>query len=271
MCNYFTIVRANPYNILYFCRKKMYRISLVSYSNTLPFKEALINSDYINANAVLQECNPAMCAADVFNGNAEIALIPVGAFPLPVGYKVIGDYCLAAYSKVESVLLLSSVPKEKLEKVILDYQSRSSVKYIRILAEKFWHKNYEFVQARENFESQICKNTGAVIIGDRALSLRNDFAFKYDIAAEWFAFTGKPAVFAVWVAKTELDSEFVNEFDKVLQLGVDNRSNTAKKYQDLYPGFDLHQYLMNCIDYKMDDAKTKSLYLFNKYCEKMGL
>lgn len=254
-----------------FAEKTMYRISLVSYSNTLPFKHALANSDFIKANAVLQERNPAMCAADVFSGNADIALVPVGAFPLPVGYKVIGDYCLAAYSKVESVLMLSLVPKEKIEKVILDYQSRSSVKYIQILADKFWKKNYEFVQADKNFESHICGNTAAVIIGDRALKLRNDFAYKYDIAAEWFAFTGKPAVFAVWVAREEIDLAFVDEFNRVLQSGVDNRCNTAKKYKDLYPGFDLLEYLTNCIDYKMDESKIQSLHLFNYYCGIMDI
>ena len=61
----------------------MYRISLVSYSNTLPFKEALYNSEFVAKNAILQERIPAMCAEDIFTGEADISLVPIGAFPIP--------------------------------------------------------------------------------------------------------------------------------------------------------------------------------------------
>ncbi len=249
----------------------MIRISLVSYSNTLPFKEALSNSDFIRDNAILQERNPAMCAADIFSGNADIALVPVGAFPLPEGYKVVGDFCLAAYRKVESVLLLCEKPKDEITSIILDYQSRSSVKYIRILAEKFWKVKYDYLPSSENFESKIGGNIAALIIGDRALKLRNSFAFKYDIAAEWYAFTGKPAVFAVWVAKNEIDEAFIEEFNNLLCSGVNSRIETAQKYRHLYSGFNLQEYLNNCIDYKMDESKKESLSKFIHYCEEMDL
>lgn len=247
----------------------MYRISLVSYSNTLPFKEALYNSEFIKNEAVLQERNPAMCAADLFDGNADIALVPVGVFPLPDGFNVVGDFCLAAYNKVESVLLLSQSPLSQIKTILLDYQSRSSVKYVRILAENYWNLHCDFVNASESFEFQISGNTAAVIIGDRALNLRNSFPYKYDLAAEWFNFTGKPAVFAVWVAKESVDKDFLVEFNNVLQSGVDTRVVIAKKYKHLYPGFDLQDYLTNCVDYKMDPDKLQSLELFSRYCSEL--
>lgn len=247
----------------------MYRISLVSYSNTLPFKEALYGSAFILKNSVLQERNPAMCAADLFDGNADIALLPIGAFPIPEGYNVVGDFCLAAYTKVESVLLLSQCPISEIKTILLDYQSRSSVKYVRILAEKFWNLPCDFVDANESFEFQISGNTAAVIIGDRALNLRNSFPYTYDLAAEWFKFTGKPAVFAVWVAKDSVDKDFLDEFNRVLQSGVDLRVVIAQKYKHLYQGFDLQDYLTNCIDYKMDNDKLQSIDLFSKFCSEL--
>jgi chorismate dehydratase len=247
----------------------MYRISLVSYSNTLPIKEALHNSDFIKNNSVLQERNPAMCAADLFDGNADIALVPIGAFPLPEGFKVVGDFCLAAYNKVESVLLLSQCPMSEIKTILLDYQSRSSVKYVRILAEKYWNLKCDFVDANESFEFQISGNTAAVIIGDRALNLRNSFHYKYDLAAEWFKFTGKPAVFAVWVANNNVDSEFISQFNSVLKVGVDSRVVTAQKYKHLYQGFDLQDYLTNCLDYQMDSDKLQSIELFGRYCREL--
>ncbi|MCK9255444.1 MAG: menaquinone biosynthesis protein [Bacteroidales bacterium] len=249
----------------------MYRISLVSYSNTLPFKEALYNSEFILKNAILQERNPALCAEDIFTDKADISLMPIGAFPIPKNLKIISDYCLAAKNKVESVLLVSQKEKEKIKTVILDYQSRSSVKYIKILAEKFWNLNYLYQNAEENFLDLIEGDTAAVVIGDRALNIRNSVKFKYDIAEEWFKFTGKPALFAVWIANNKVDENFIAEFNKVLKFGVENRKQIAHNNKHLYKNFDLIDYLTNCMDYYYDENKQESLKLFEQlYSEIIG-
>ncbi len=247
----------------------MYRISLVSYSNTLPFKEALSKSEFILKNAVLQERNPALCADDVFTNSADISLIPIGAFPIPDNYEIIGNYCLAAHKKVESVLFLSQKPKEEIKTVILDYQSRSSVKYIKILAEKFWKIKYEYQNVSEDFVDLIKDNTAAVIIGDRALKIRNSFAYKYDIAEQWYKFTNKPAIFAVWVAKKGVEKWFLEEFDSILKFGVEHREDIAKENQHLYSNFDLFDYLTNCMDYNFDNDKQESLKMFNNICNEV--
>lgn len=243
----------------------MYRISLVSYSNTLPFKEALYNSEFVAKNAILQERIPAMCAEDIFTGEADISLVPIGAFPIPENTRIISDFCLAAKNKVESVLLVSQKTKEEIKTIILDYHSRSSVKYIKILAEKFWKIKYNYQNADGNFKDLIKEDTAAVIIGDRALNFRNSIKYKYDIGEEWFKFTGKPAIFAVWVANNKVSDSFLKEFNKILKSGFENRKQIAEKNKHLYPNFDLVNYLTNCMDYNFDEAKQESLNMFNQF------
>ncbi len=240
----------------------MTNISLVSYSNTLPFKYALANSDYISGNAVLNERNPADCAADLISGEADIALLPVGALSLLTNYRIISDFCLSAYKKVESVLLLSERPKEEITEIILDYQSRTSVKLIKVLAENYWKEKFLYSDAKPGFENHISGTKAAVVIGDRALNIRNSYRYVYDLAEEWYNFTGMPAVFAVWVTRKDISPDFLYNFNNVLRSGVENRLEIAKKMSANYPGFDLENYLGTCIDYRFDEKKKESMNMF---------
>jgi chorismate dehydratase len=133
------------------------------------------------------------------------------------------------------------------------------------LAEKFWKIKYNYQNADGNFKDLIKEDTAAVIIGDRALNFRNSIKYKYDIAEEWFKFTGKPAIFAVWVANNKVSDSFLKEFNKILKSGFENRKQIAEKNKHLYPNFDLVNYLTNCMDYNFDEDKQESLNMFNQF------
>ena len=243
-------------------KRKMIRISLVSYSNTLPFKAALESSEFIRKNAILKESYPALCASDLKNNLADISLVPVGALNMLDNYNIITDFCIAANRKVESVLLLSQKPKSEIKYVLLDYQSKTSVKLIKIIANKFWKYNFEFIEAKPGFENNISKDCAAVIIGDRALELRNAFPYVYDLAEVWYNYTGLSSVFAVWVAKNGICPEFISEFNNVLSLGNSKKKEIAGQFASNYMGFDLENYLVNCIDYYFDEEKKISMNKF---------
>jgi len=245
----------------------MIRISLVSYSNTLPFKVALESSVFIKQNAILRECHPAQCAKEIFSDLADIALIPVGALEKSDKYEIVTDYCIAAKNRVESVLLLSEKPKSEIREITLDYQSRTSVKLIKVINNNFWKFNYRYADAKPGFEKNIIGSSAALVIGDRALNLRNSFPYVYDLAEEWHNFTELPAVFAVWVAKKEISREFMLKFNDILSKGNSNRAAIAKRYSHIYKGFNLEDYLVNCIDYYFDQTKIESMNLFLKLSE----
>jgi chorismate dehydratase len=240
----------------------MIRISLVSYCNTLPFKAALESSDYIKKNAILKESHPAQCAYDIENNLADISLVPVGALKESEKYNVITDYCLSANKKVESVLLLSEKPRSEINSILLDYQSKTSVKLIKIIANKFWENNFKYIDAKPGFEDGITGNIAALIIGDRALKLRNSFPFVYDLAEEWYNYTDLPAVFAVWVAKNDISLDFISNFNSALSSGINSIKQVANKYACNYQGFDLEHYLTNCIDYHFNETKRQSMAKF---------
>ncbi|MBK7669112.1 MAG: hypothetical protein IPJ32_18280 [Sphingobacteriaceae bacterium] len=82
--------------------------------------------------------------------------------------------------------------------------------------------------------------------------------------------TGLPFVFAAWVTTSEIDKNFVNEFNKVLDNGVKHVDEAIKESQITHPkNFDPGDYLSNKISYNFDDKKREALQLFLKYISEL--
>ena len=245
------------------------KVSAVSYLNSKPFINGLQHSEVLNA-IDLQLDIPSDCAQKLIDGKVDIGLIPVAVIPKLKEHHIITDYCIGAEGKVASVILYSNVPLNMIKTVLLDYQSRTSVTLVRVLAKNFWKINPEWINATADFENNIKDDTAAVIIGDRTFGLENKYAYMYDLAEEWQKFTKLPFVFACWVANKQLPDTFINQFNKALQFGLDNRNilieelEASKKYNT-----DISFYLHTSIQYNYDDAKKKALALFLKYCREL--
>lgn len=248
------------------------KISAVSYLNTLPFLYGLNHSKILN-NYIFELNMPSESAKRLIENKVDIALMPVAAIPFVKNPIFISNYCLGAFKKVKTVLLLSDVPLNQIESIYLDYQSRTSVNLVQILAEKHWKINPKWIHATEGFENNIAGTSAGVIIGDRTFFIKKEYQFVYDLSMEWFTFTGLPFVFAAWVANKPIDPEFIDRFNKSLQIGLDNIDQVVKEYEMKFPNskIDLKDYFTNCISYKLNDDKRKSMKLFYQYMAEMNL
>ena len=245
------------------------KVSAVSYLNSKPFIYGLQHSEILN-NIDLQLDIPSDCAQKLMDGKVDLGLIPVAVIPKLKEHYIITDYCIGAEGKVASVMLYSNVPLDEIKTVLLDYQSRTSVTLVKVLAKYFWNISPVWENSTVNFENTFAGNTAAVIIGDRTFGLENKYAYAYDLAEEWQKFTHLPFVFACWVANKKLPDDFISQFNTALQLGLDNRPalieelNALKKYNT-----DISFYLNSSIKYNYDEAKKKALKLFLSYCEEL--
>jgi chorismate dehydratase len=167
--------------------------------------------------------------------------------------------------EVASVCLFSEVPLGKIEKVLLDYQSRTSVALLKILIRDFWKINVVFENTSGDYQSKISGTTAGLVIGDRALEQRKFSSFIYDLGAEWKKFTGLPFVFAAWISNKRLDDNFIMEFNKANAFGLDRIDKVVD--ENPYPTFDLNHYYSECISFDLDENKKKGLELF---MEKLG-
>lgn len=238
------------------------KISAVSYLNSKPFIYGLQHSPIINQ-INLQLDIPSACANKLIDGTVDIGLIPVATIPLLPNHNIISDYCIGAEGKVASVMLYSEVPLNEIKTVLLDYQSRTSVTLVKVLAKNFWAINPEWVNAEEHFENKVNNTTAAVIIGDRTFGLENKYRYSYDLAEEWQKFTQLPFVFACWVSTKKLSDSFTNDFNAALKLGLANRTQLAEELtkSKLY-ATDINDYLTKKIKYPFQKPQKKALALF---------
>ena len=248
---------------------KKIKISAVSYQNTIPFLYGIENSEFIDRNTCVSLDIPSECARKLLDNEVDIGLIPIAILPLLEKYTIISDYCIGAEGDVKTVLLLSEVPLNEIERVYLDYQSRTSVNLLIVLAKHFWQINPVFKHARPGYEDEISGTTAGVVIGDRCFSLKNKYKYVYDLSGEWTKFTNLPFVFACWVANKELDATFVEQFNSALKFGIEHITESIANYSNhLLNDEELLSYLKNDIKFLFDDKKRQGLNLFLDYLNK---
>lgn len=238
------------------------KVSAVSYINSYPFIHGLRQSGLAPFLDLSLDI-PAECARKVVHSEAHIGLMPVAELPQVAGGHVITDMCIGADGPVETVCLYSEVPLKEVRTVLLDPESRTSVRLVQLLAKYHWHIRPQWAEAEAGFEGRIHGTTAGLVIGDRAFALNNQHAHIYDLAYEWKVWTGLPFVFAAWVANTPLNEEFLRAFSAALRWGVEHRTQAVRAM--LRPGIDPMPkmlYVQRSISYELDHAKQEAMRLF---------
>ena len=133
---------------------------------------------------------PARIAEQLVRDEIDMGLVPVAIIPRLNDYYINGDYCIGSNGAVASVCLFSEVPIEKIETVLLDYQSRTSVQLARVLLERYWKINPRLIDAGKDYRDHIHGTTAGVVIGDRALEQRKLSPYIYDLGEAWKKMTG---------------------------------------------------------------------------------
>jgi len=243
----------------------MIRISSVSYLNSAPFIYGIRNGVFPETVNLSLDI-PSVCAAKLISGEADIGLVPVASIPSIPHAKIISSFCIGAEGPVRSVTLLGDVPPHEMKTILLDYQSRTSVALVKLLAKHHWKINPEWKNTSEGFEQQISGTTGGVVIGDRSLRLQTNFKVTLDLGMEWKNMTGLPFVFACWVANRELSPQFIESFESALSAGINSIDKVIAGLGNEYGTIDhITDYLTGSISYNFDDKKKEGLKLFLDY------
>jgi chorismate dehydratase len=237
---------------------KRWRIGAVSYLNTRPLLLGMEHTPFKDRIELIKSY-PAQIAQELLDGTIDIGLVPVAIMPLLTNPHIVSKYVIGTEGEVASVALFSQVPMEQIERVYLDYQSRTSVALAKVLLAQYWNKNVEFIAATEGYIDQISGTTAGVIIGDRALASLDQFDHIYDLGLAWKQHTGLPFVFAAWVANKPIPSEFIESFDAANGYGLMHLEEVI----DLIPAneqvYDLHKYYTHNISYELTQEKKKGL------------
>jgi len=176
--------------------------------------------------------------------------------------NIVADYCIGSDGAVNSVFIFSGVPVNEIKTLRLDAHSRTSNNLAKVLLKFYWKQEVEFT-------TDVNQETDAIVlIGDRTFGKKDNYAFAYDMGAEWKNFTGLPFMYAAWVANKEIPQAFKDEFNAALKLGLANRNEVLKELPQTN-NFDLEDYLYNKLQFDVTEDRKKAMELFLGYIEEL--
>lgn len=238
---------------------KKIKVGAVSYLNTKPLLYGIERLP-VRKDIELVTDYPANIAQQLLDGTIDVGLVPVAIIPRLAEHHIVTDFCIGATGPVASVCLFSEVPMDEIKSVLLDYQSRTSVRLARVLLKQYWRKDFDLLEASEGYQQQIKGTTAGVVIGDRAFAQRQVSPYIYDLAEAWQTYTGLPFVFAAWVANKQLPTDFVAEFNEANALGFQHLPEIIA--ENPYDKYSLETYYKKNISYNLTDGKRLGLKRF---------
>jgi chorismate dehydratase len=271
----------------------------VEYLNTAPLVRGFTHGR-LRGKYELSFTVPSQCAEALRSSAADVAIIPAIEYQRIPDLVILPNLSIASKKSVRSLLLVSKKPIQEVTGVALDRSSRSTQALTRILCEKLWHIRPEYFEAPPDLNAMLQQADAALLIGDPALRLaiacgpgaRHDTGgdliapislaglsgdgsvYIYDIVEKWRAMTGLPAVLAVWAARRQaVTPELVQDFQDSLAFGlqhVDAIASEAAAEMNL-PATDLRRYLLENIDYHLDDENLQGLTRYYEFAAELGL
>ncbi len=235
------------------------KVGAVSYLNTKPLLYGIEHAP-VFAQIDLQLDYPAKIAEALLNGEIDLGLVPVAILQRMPFAEIVTDVCIGCDGAVASVCLFSDVPIAEVKTVLLDYQSRTSVRLLRILLKEYWQVQVEIVDTKDDYTHLIEGTTAGLVIGDRAFAQRKKSKYVYDLGDAWKQLTGLPFVFAAWVANKKLPATFLHAFATANLQGLQNIENVLNN--NVYDEFNLRDYYTENISYLLDAEKKKGMELF---------
>lgn len=247
---------------------RSYKIGVVSYLNARPFLHGLKQSDISTQHQLIVE-SPSNIAGMLLRGEIDLGLVPVFILHKMAEHHIVTDFCIGSEDKVESVCLFSDSPIEECHTVVLDAESRTSVALTKVLMQRHFLLNPEYVPSYSGYENDLVDGKAGLVIGDRALMLQGRYKHVYDLGTEWKKMTKLPFVYAAWIANKKLDDDFLQQFNAACANGVAERAEIANGLVEHYQGIDVKQYFTNCISYELDERKRAGLELFLEYSKEV--
>ncbi len=184
----------------------MLRVGAVSYLNTRPLIYGL--HERLRGIGSLSLNLPSRLADELAAGSLDVALIPSIEYFRGTwrGYRIVSDAAIACRGPVWSVRLLSRVPVQQIGTLALDVGSRTSAALVQLLMQRVYGVTPRTVPLALEQLPETVDADAVLLIGDRAMHPPARIYHEIiDLGQWWNQLTGLPFVFAMWVARRDID------------------------------------------------------------------
>ncbi|MEW6277592.1 MAG: menaquinone biosynthesis protein [Candidatus Eremiobacterota bacterium] len=244
------------------------RLGVLSYVNTLPLTYGLECGGVPFPGRVVRG-EPSVLNDLAARGQLDVtAVSSVEVARRRPPFEVLPGVCLKATGPVQSVRLFSRVPLAELAggRVAITSASATSRILLQVLVDGL---RPETVDGEPELTPEV---PAALLIGDRALRDLPGSSYVYDLSEEWHRTTGKPMVFAMWLARRDFLQEAAQYLEASRRWGVEHRDRVlaeAERRTGL-PRVRLEDYY-RVLDYRLDEAGLAGLREFLMRAHLRGL
>ncbi|BCV21614.1 menaquinone biosynthetic enzyme MqnA/MqnD family protein [Moorella sp. Hama-1] len=211
------------------------RLGRVSYLNCLPLFYAL-ETGQVKVPAKIVADHPAVLNKAFRQGELEVTAVSSLAYgQFAEEALVLPGLSIACHGRVGSVVLVSRVPVAELggRPLSLTPYSATSVVLLRILLQRLYRVAPDLFIRPAGSPLDWGQPEALLAIGDEALQVvrAGRYPFVYDLGEEWRQLTGKPMVFALWVARRDFASMYPEEL-----AGIWQALQAARAWGKRHPG-----------------------------------
>ena len=166
---------------------------------------------------------PSEVADRLASGDLDVGLVPSIELQRIPSLQLVPGLCVAATREVRSVLLVLATAVEKIERVALDINSRTSAALVEILLRDRYGLQPKTFRMAPDVDAMLSEAEAALVIGDPALKVDRSRHRVLDLAAEWRELVGLPFVFAVWAVRETVEAPGLTEcLQASLRSGLDH-------------------------------------------------
>ncbi len=250
------------------------RLSLIDFLNAVPLQWGFTQGSCRDSFQLLFDV-PSQCARRLALGEADVGLIPVIEYQRIADLRILPEISIASKREVRSVLFVSRKPMDEIERIAVDTSSRTSAALLRILLWEFYgNQRARFFEEAPDPESMLSRYDAALLIGNPALHVAGQGRIIYDLAHEWFRFTGLPFVFAFWAVRSGVDlGDRVEYFYRSRAEGLQQLQRISRTYAERLQlaQEEVFDYLSRNLDYSLDDENLRGLATYFRLAAKWKL
>lgn len=250
------------------------RLAAVNYLNARPLWDAFTDPAFA-PEVTLSTALPSEVARQIAEEEVDVGLVPVAALASLGDARIVRGVGITSPGPVESVVLVSEVPFDRVEKLTLDASSRTSLVLARLVMRHRFERDFPVeVMRSEDAVASVRGARASLVIGDPALEVRDRFPYVLDLAEAWREWTGLPFVFAAWGGRAGgLDAAGEARLLEAKRVGRE-RSDAIADAHAAARGLDgtkLRNYLRQSIRHELADAERRGLERFFSEAHKARL
>ncbi|RMG72829.1 MAG: futalosine synthase [Nitrospirae bacterium] len=255
---------------------KPLRIGLIPYLNLYPLYFFLRVMPYQFIEGVPTEVNRLIREGMIdISPSSSVEFLRHGSL-----YRLIEGHSISSIGEVKSIVLFSHYRIEQLggKNILSTYQSGTSVLLLEVILRRFYGLDYTLKISDKPLREGMKEADAYLLIGDDALkgSIEADSFYRYDLGKLWHEKTGLPFVYALWIARKDVDEEalkgFIYDLDRARDFSVQNFPIVALSLrgESFMSEEEIVSYWRG-LSYELTDEHRRGLELFKGYLEELGL